>query len=144
MPAPIPAPAPFQFFKVLRLRLLKKNKIAPAPTPDPAKSCVSERSGSDSGSPALFETSAAITTETIDNKVKFTWGKIWRNFVKYDLTLIDHILEVRTTLTRNFRPSWTSLYRWKKIYFRSPFTRFSNRLIRLAKLFWLLFLVRLL
>jgi len=30
------------------------------------------------------------------------------------MTLMDHVFGVRTTLARNFRPSWTSLYRWTK------------------------------
>jgi len=44
------------------------------------------------------------------------------------MTLKDHILGMKTNLARKFRQSWTSLCRWKNIYFRSSFTRFPNSL----------------
>jgi len=36
------------------------------------------------------------------------------------MTLMDDILVERTTLARNFRPSWTSLYGWKIYIFSVP------------------------
>jgi len=50
------------------------------------------------------------------------------SFFNYDviMTLMDHILGVRTTLARNFRPSWTSLYRCPCLPVLSSFTRFPT------------------